>query len=147
MVAISITFCYKYVMQPSIFDGIKTIAIVGLSDNPERPSYEVGAYLQLEGFQIIPINPNITEVLGEKSYPSLLAIPKEIQVDVVDVFRRSEFVMDVVKDAVERGDVKTVWLQEGIENPEAESFAREKGLHVISNFCLMKAHKKSKSSA
>lgn len=125
----------------SFFEGIKVIAIVGLSDKPDRPSYEVGKYLQEEGFKIIPINPNVEEVLGEKSYPDLLSVPRDILIDVVDVFRRSEDVMPHIEEAVARGDVMTIWLQEGISNDEAEIYAKSRGLHVVSNFCLMKAHK------
>jgi predicted CoA-binding protein len=125
----------------NFFNNVKTVAIVGLSDNPTRPSNEVGRYLQSEGFRIIPINPLFKELLGEKAYPDLLSVPEEIKIDVVDVFRRSEDVMPHVKEAVERGDAHTLWLQEGITNDEAEEHARNKGLTVYSNFCLMKAHK------
>lgn len=125
----------------SFFKGIRTIAIVGLSDKSGRPSYEVGKYLQDEGFRIIPVNPNVDEVLGEKSYPDLLSIPKDTLVDVVNIFRRSDDVMPHIEEAVARGDVMTIWLQEGISNDEAERFAKSRGLHVVSNFCLMKAHK------
>lgn len=106
----------------SIFSSIKTIAIVGLSDKPERYSYEVAKYLQSQGFKIIPVNPNITEVLGEKAYPDLLQIPKDVQIDVVDIFRKSEDVFPHVKEAVERGDVKTIWMQEGVESQDAKTF-------------------------
>lgn len=123
------------------FKGIKTIAIVGLSNKTDRPSFEVASYLQSQGYKIIPVNPNIDEVLSEKSYPDLLTIPKEIKIDVVDIFRRSEEVLPHVQEAVERGDVKTIWMQEGISNSEAESYAKEHGLDVVMNFCLMKAHK------
>lgn len=131
----------------SFFDGIKTIAIVGLSDDPSRPSNEVASYLQSEGFTIIPVNPNYAEILGEKGYPDLLSIPKEIKLDVVDIFRRSEDVMPHVKETVARGDAHTLWLQEGITNEEAETYARDHGLHVIANFCLMKAHRKGKEQS
>jgi uncharacterized protein len=126
----------------SFFDGIKVIAIVGLSDKPERPSNEVARYLKEEGFRIIPINPNVEEVLGEKAYPDLLSVPRDILIDVVDIFRRSEDVMPHIEEAVARGDVMTIWLQEGITNDEAERYAKNHGLHVVSNFCLMKAHKR-----
>lgn len=125
----------------SFFKGIKTIAIVGLSDKPDRPSYEVAEYLQEEGFTIIPVNPKVEEVLGEKSYPDILSIPRDILIDVVNIFRRSEEVMPHIEEAVARGDVMTIWLQEGVSNDEAERFAKNHGLHVVSNFCLMKAHK------
>lgn len=125
----------------NFFKGIKTIAIIGLSDKPDRPSYEVGKYLQEQGYRVIPVNPNIEEVLGEKSYPDLLSIPRDILIDVVDIFRRSEDVMPHIEEAVARGDVMTIWLQEGVSNDEAERFAKNHGLHIVSNFCLMKAHK------
>ena len=125
------------------FGNVRTIAIVGLSDDPTRPSNEVARYLKKEGFRIVPVNPLYKELLGEKSYPNLHAIPKEIKLDVVDVFRRSEDVMPHVKEAVDRGDIHTVWLQEGVINDEAEEYARNRGLTVYSNFCLMKAHRKT----
>jgi predicted CoA-binding protein len=129
----------------SFFDNIKTIAIVGLSTDPARPSNEVGTYLKSEGFKIIPINPNYQEVLGEKSYPDLHSVPKEIKIDVVDIFRKSEEVLPHVREAIERGDAHTIWMQEGIINSEAEKLAIEKGLNVVMNFCLMKAHKRKKN--
>ena len=125
----------------TFFTNVRTIAIVGLSDDPSRPSNEVARYLKSEGFHIIPVNPLYQELLGEKSYPDLHAIPKEIKLDVVDIFRRPEDVMPHVKEVVERGDAHTLWLQEGITNPEAEDYAKQNGLTVYSNFCLMKAHR------
>lgn len=132
-------------MNQNLLENVKTIAIVGLSDNPERPSFNVASYLQSEGFRIIPINPNYSEILGEKVYPDILSIPREIQVDIVDIFRRSEDVLPHVKEAISRGDVKTIWLQEGITNPEAEEYARNHGLNMVANFCLMKTHKSANS--
>ena len=129
-------------MDTNLLLNVKTIAIVGLSDNPERPSYEVATYLKAQGFIIIPINPNYTEILGEKVYPHLHAVPNDIKIDVIDVFRKSEDVLPHVKEAIDRGDVKTIWLQEGISNSEAEDYARNHGLNIVSNFCLMKAHKR-----
>lgn len=125
----------------NLFDNIKTIAIVGLSDDTKRPSYEVASYLQEKGFTIIPVNPNIETVLGAKAYPDLLSIPEEIKIDVVDIFRKSELVLPHVKEALKRGDIKTIWLQDGVENKEAEDLARSNGLNVVSNFCIMKTHK------
>lgn len=129
-------------MGPNLFDGIKTIAIIGLSDNPGRPSNQVGSYLLSKGFNIIPVNPNVQSVLGIKSYPDLLSIPKEIKIDVLDIFRKSELVLPHIQEAIERGDIKTVWMQEGITNDEAANLARKNGLNVIMDFCLMAAHKK-----
>jgi predicted CoA-binding protein len=128
-------------MNDKFFSKIKIIAIVGLSDKPERPSYEVGLYLKSKGFQIIPVNPNITEWEGEKSYPRLSAIPKEIQIDVIDIFRKSDEVLPIVKESIERGGIKAIWMQEGVSNDEAETLARNNGLQVVSNMCMMKAHK------
>lgn len=128
-------------MNNQFFSTIKTIAIVGLSNKPDRPSYEVGLYLKSKGFQIIPVNPNITEWEGEKTYPRLSAIPKEIQIDVVDIFRKSEEVLPIVNEAIDRRGIKAIWMQEGISNDEAETLARNNGLQVVSNMCMMKAHK------
>jgi uncharacterized protein len=128
-------------MDSSFFQHIKTIAIIGLSDKPERYSYQVGAYLKSKGFTIIPINPNIKESLGEQSYPDLLSVPKSIHIDLVDIFRRSEEVVPHVKETVERSDAKIVWMQEGVMNTEAEAYGKAHGLEVIMNMCLMIAHK------
>ncbi len=133
-------------MHNDLLTNVKTIAIVGLSDNPTRPSNEVALYLKGQGFRVIPVNPNYTEIVGQKVYPDLLSIPKEIQIDIVDIFRRSEDVLPHIKEAIERGDVKTIWLQEGISNPAAEQYAKDHNLHVIANFCLMKAHKRIHNS-
>lgn len=128
----------------NIFDNVHIIAIVGLSDNSQKPSFEIAKYLQEKGFRIIPVNPQTksSEILGEKVYRDLLSIPHETVIDVVDIFRKSEFVFPHVKEAVERGDAKTIWLQEGISNIEAEDYAKKHGMSVISNFCIMKSHKK-----
>ena len=128
----------------NIFDNVHIIAIVGLSDNSQKPSFEIAKYLQEKGFRIIPVNPQTksSEILGEKVYRDLLSIPHETVIDVVDIFRKSEFVFPHVKEAVMRGDAKTLWLQEGISNEEAERYAKEHGLVVFSNFCIMQAHMK-----
>ena len=129
----------------NIFENVKTIAIVGLSDNPQKPSFEIATYLQEKGFRIIPVNPQTksSEILGEKVYRDLLSIPHEITIDVVDIFRKSEFVFPHVKEAIQRGDANTIWMQEGISNEEAENYAKEHGLVVFSNFCIMQAHMKN----
>ncbi|MFO0703706.1 MAG: CoA-binding protein [Patescibacteria group bacterium] len=126
----------------SIFDNIKTIAIVGLSDKPDRPSYEVGKYLQSQGFEIIPINPNISEWEGLTSYKDLSSVPSNIMIDVVDIFRRSDEVMGIVEEAVLRSDAHTIWMQEGVSEEEAKEYAENNGLTVVMDFCLMKAHKR-----
>lgn len=129
-------------MNPNLLKSAKTIAVVGLSDKSHRPSYEVASYLQSKGFRIIPINPNIDKVLGEKSYPDLLSVPKEIVIDIVDIFRQSELVMPHVEEAVKRGGVKMIWMQEGVINKEAADLAEKNGMSVVMNFCLMKTHKR-----
>lgn len=116
------------------------IAVVGLSSNPARPSFGVARYLQSQGYKIIPVNPTETEVLGEKAYPSLAAVPLELgRIDIVDVFRRSEFVPEVAASAIQVG-ARLLWLQEGVSHPEAEAEAREAGLAVVSDMCLLKMH-------
>ncbi len=114
------------------------IAVVGLSDDPARPSSEVARYLMEHGFEIIPVNPKVKEVLGLKSYPSLLEVPGEI--DVVDVFRRPEFVPQVIDEAIAR-KARVVWLQEGITSPALER-ARAAGLIAIEDKCMMKEHRR-----
>jgi len=128
-------------MNNQFFSTIKTVAIVGLSDKPDRPSYKVGEYLKSKGFIVIPINPAFTLWNGLPSYPTLLAVPSAIHIDVVDIFRKSEFVYPIVVEAVKRKDIKTIWMQEGISNDEAETLARNNGLQVVSNMCMMKVHK------
>lgn len=116
---------------------MKRIAVVGLSSDPFKPSYDVARYLQRVGYDIIPVNPKETEVLGERAYPSLrdLTEPPE----VVDVFRRPEFVDDIVEEAIEIG-AKAVWLQLDVINPRAARRAREAGLHVVMDRCLKVEH-------
>jgi len=127
-------------MNKQFFSSIKTIAIVGLSDKPDRPSYKVGKYLQSKGFIIIPINPAFTMWGGLPSYPSISVVPKDIQIDVVDIFRKSEFVYPIIVEAVERKDVKTIWMQEGVKSCEGKKYAEEHGLSVVMDFCMMIAH-------
>lgn len=101
-----------------VLEESKTIAVVGASNNPERHSYEVAQYLQRQGFKIIPVNPALTEMLGEKAYPDVLSIPGPV--DVVDVFRRPEAVPEVVEQAIAKG-AKVVWMQPGAENIDRKS--------------------------
>jgi predicted CoA-binding protein len=115
----------------------RVIAVVGLSNNPERPSYRVASYLQSQGYKIVPVNPTITEALGEKSYPDLAAVPG--LVDVVDVFRKSEDVPPIVEAAIAKG-AKAVWLQEGVVNEAAAEHARAAGLLVVMDHCMFKEH-------
>ena len=106
----------------------KTIAVVGLSDNPARDSHRVSSYMQSQGYRIIPVNPMIEEALGEKSYPDLKSVPEPI--DMVDIFRRSELVPPVVDEAIEVG-VRYIWMQDGVINPEAAAKAEAAGIPVI----------------
>jgi uncharacterized protein len=115
----------------------RTIAVVGLSSRRHRPSYGVAEYLQSVGYRVIPVNPVETEVLGEKSYARLEDIPE--RVDIVDVFRRSEFVPGVVESAIRIG-ARGVWMQEGVIHPEAAETARQAGLIVMMNACILKEH-------
>lgn len=121
----------------AILAAAKTIAIVGLSDKPERESYQVADYLQRHGYRIIPVNPAVPEVLGERSYPSLIEVPETI--DVVDVFRRAEAVPAIVDEAIAIG-AKTIWLQLGIVNKEAEEKARAAGLQFVADRCMKIEH-------
>lgn len=120
-----------------ILQSAQTIAVVGLVNDPSRPSYGVAQYLQRQGYRIVPVNPKETEVLGEQAYPDLLAVPFEV--DVVDLFRRSEAVGPYVDQAVEKG-AKVVWMQLGIENEEAAQRGRAAGLQVVMNHCMKVEH-------
>ncbi len=115
----------------------KTIAVVGLSSRRLRPSYGVAEYLKSAGYRIIPVNPRETEVLGEKSYARLEDIPE--RVDIVDIFRRSEFVPEIVESAIRIG-ARAVWMQEGVVHPEAAERARRAGVFVIMNTCIAEEH-------
>jgi hypothetical protein len=121
----------------SILREAETIAVVGLSSNPERPSNEVAAYLRSKGYRIVPVNPNETEVFGERAYPSLLDVPEEIRIDVVDVFRRAEHTPEIAEQAVARR-AKVLWLQEGIANDDARRIGEEAGLTVVMGVCIKK---------
>jgi uncharacterized protein len=119
----------------SLLGDVDVIAVVGISSKPSRPSYGVAAYLQEHGYRIVPVNPNETEVLGERAYASLPDIPPDIHVDVVDVFRRPEHTPEVAHQAVAIG-ARVLWLQEGIVNEEAARIAAEGGLEVIMGVCI-----------
>jgi len=125
-----------------ILKTYKTIAVVGLSSNGERASFGVAEYMQRVGYRIIPVNPNETEVLGERAYARLEDIPE--QVDVVDVFRRAEEVPAVAESAIRIG-AKVLWMQLGIENGGAAERARAAGLVVVENACLLVEHKRRRS--
>ena len=115
----------------------KTIAVVGISSNPLRPSHGVSAYMQSHGYRIIPVNPHLEECLGEPAYRSLLDVPD--QIDIVDIFRRSEFVEEVVDQAIARR-VSVVWMQEGVIHEKAAAKARQAGIFVVMDRCILKEH-------
>lgn len=117
----------------------KAIAVVGLTDCPPRPSYGVSSYMQSQGYRIIPVNPNITQSLGEKAYASLLDVPEEI--DIVNIFRRSEFVPEVVEQAIQL-KVPAIWMQEGVVHEEAAEAARKAGIFVVMDRCILKEHRR-----
>ena len=122
-----------------IFQETKIIAAVGLSSNPNRPSHGVCAFLQSKGYRIIPVNPNETEVLGEKSYPDLMSIPEKI--DVVQIFRKPEFALALVEDTIEIG-AKVVWMQDGAGKSEAVKRAEEAGIFVVNNDCMLRQYQR-----
>jgi predicted CoA-binding protein len=124
-----------------ILTNCRTIAVVGLSSKRFRASFGVSDYMQAAGYRIIPINPGETQVLGEKSYPTLEAVPEKI--DLVNIFRRSEHVAPLVDSAIRLG-AKAVWMQEGVEDPDAAARARAAGLDVVMDRCLLKEHARLK---
>ena len=121
-----------------ILDATETIASVGLSGNEDKPSHWVGLYLMGEGFRVIPVNPTVDKILGEKTYPDLESIPEKV--DVVQLFRPSEAVMPFVESAIKIG-AKVVWMQEGIVNEEAAEKARAAGLEVVMDACMRATHR------
>jgi predicted CoA-binding protein len=120
----------------------KTIAVVGLSDSPMRPSHGVSAYMQSQGYRIIPVNPQIAESLGEKSYASLLDVPNDLakKIDLVDVFRRPQFVDEIVEQAIQL-KIPAIWLQEDVINERAAERARQAGMFVAMDLCILKEHR------
>jgi predicted CoA-binding protein len=122
---------------------LKTIAIIGLSDNPDRPSYGVGLYLKNHGFNIIPVNPTIKEVFGIKSYSSILEVPNSVEINIVDIFRKPDQVIPIIEEVIKSKRKPVIWMQEGVGSPEAEEFAKKNGLEVVMDMCMMKEHKKS----
>ena len=122
-----------------ILQTSKTIAVVGLSSNKFRPSFGVAKYLKAAGYRIIPVNPQETEVLGQKSYARLEDVPEKI--DTIEIFRRPEFVPDIVESAIRVG-ARAVWMQEGVIHPEAAEKAWQAGLLVVMDHCMLKEHVK-----
>lgn len=121
-----------------LLKSAKTIAVVGLSDSPYRTSYRVSQYMQSQGYRIIPVNPTIRESLGEKAYASLAAVPEKI--DIVNVFRRSEYLPDVVDEAI-RLRVPAIWMQEGVVHAAAAQKARQAGILVVMDRCILKEYR------
>ena len=124
-------------MIPDLLRKSHVIAVVGLSSKKFRPSYGVAEYMQREGYRIIPVNPNEVEVLGEKAYARLEDVPEHV--DIVDIFRRSEFVAPIVEEAIRRG-ASAVWMQEGVVDEAAAEKARAAGLAVVMDRCILKEH-------
>lgn len=124
-----------------ILKSSKIVAVVGISPKEDRPSYRVASYLQSKGYRIIPVRPDGDTILDEKVYPHLMEIPKEIEIDVVDIFRKSEEVPPIVEEAIRRG-VKIVWMQEGVIHQEAAEKAQNAGLKVVMDRCIKKEHEK-----
>lgn len=124
-------------LEEDILAKYRHVAIVGLSPDPERPSYRVGKYLENHGYTVIPVNPAAKEILGKTSYPRLDAIPGKVE--VVDIFRKSEDVMPLVEEAIRIG-AKAVWMQEGVINEAAATRARNAGLLVVMDRCMCKEH-------
>jgi predicted CoA-binding protein len=116
----------------------RNIAVVGLSDSPLRASHGVAAYMQTQGYRIIPVNPTISDALGEKSCPSLLDVKEKI--DIVNIFRRPEFVPDVVEQAIQL-KVAAIWMQEGVIHEQAAEKARQAGIFVVMDHCILKEHR------
>jgi predicted CoA-binding protein len=123
---------------PELLRSAKTIAVVGLSSDEFRPSHGVAAYMQSQGYRIIPVNPNETEVLGEKAYARLEDVPEKI--DIVDIFRRSQYVQGIVESAIKIG-AKAIWMQEGVVDEQASQLARAAGLEVVMDRCILKDHR------
>jgi predicted CoA-binding protein len=120
-----------------ILRSTRTIAVVGLSPNPVRPSHGVALYLQRAGYAIIPVNPTVAEVLGQRAYPTLRDVP--LQIDLVDIFRRSEFVAAIADDAIAVG-AKALWMQDGVIDQASAERARTAGLDVVMDDCIMRQH-------
>lgn len=120
-----------------ILEEAKTIAVVGLSNNEEKTAYQISKIMQAEGYRIIPVNPSVDEVLGEKAYPTLKDVPEKI--DIINVFRRPEYLPDVAKDAADT-DCKVFWAQQGIINEEAYHYLKERNFTVIMDLCIKVVH-------
>lgn len=124
-----------------VLSRARTVAVVGLSEKPDRDSNEVARYLRSQGYRVVPVNPMVPEILGERSYPSLSAIPREVRVDIADVFRRSDQAPAIAQEALRRG-IKVVWMQLGVDSPEAASIVRDAGGIAVENLCIMGQHRR-----
>jgi len=124
-----------------LLDKSRTIAVVGLSGKPERDSFKVAQYMQKQGYKIIPINPKVERVLGEKAYPDLPSVPEPV--DIVNIFRRSEHILPVVDEALKISPL-AIWMQLGIVNEEAAEIAEKAGILVIMDKCIMVEHRRLK---
>jgi len=120
--------------------GLKNIAVVGMSKNEGKAAHYVPKYLINNGYDVVPVNPTSTEIMQRKSYRSISDIEQDI--DIVDIFRRSEDVLEVVREAVNKKGIRVIWMQEGIYNDEAEKIATKKGIDVVFNRCIMAEHKR-----
>lgn len=120
-----------------ILEEAKTVAVVGLSNNKDKTAYQISEIMQKQGYRIIPVNPSVDEVLGEKAYPSLKDVPERI--DIINVFRRPEYLLEVAKDAAET-DCRVFWAQQGIVNEEAYHYLKEKDFTVIMDLCIKVVH-------
>jgi predicted CoA-binding protein len=120
--------------------ALKNIAVVGMSKTEGKAANYVPKYLIDQGYNVIPVNPTSAEILGRKSYPVVSSVPE--QIDIVDIFRPSEDVLDVVKDALKKDGVRVIWMQKGIHNREAERLAKEKSLNVVYNRCMLEEHQR-----
>jgi predicted CoA-binding protein len=129
---------------PEILTNAKTIAVIGLSPDPSRTSHKIAHYLQEAGYRIIPINPHRDGILGEECYPSLIDVPDSITLDIVDVFRRPQFMVDIVREAIDRrdrsGNNPVVWTQIGVSSFDAEKLAEEAGIPYVRNRCTLVEH-------
>jgi predicted CoA-binding protein len=124
---------------PEILESARVIAVVGLSSKPYRPSYGVSEYMQSAGYRIVPVNPQESEILGEKCYPDLDSVPGAI--DIVDIFRRSEYVPEIVEAAIRKG-AKAIWMQEEVVHEDAARRASEADLDVVMDRCILKEHRR-----
>lgn len=129
-------------MEKAQLTTAHTIAVVGLSPDPSKISFIVASYLKQHGYKIVPINPKAETILDEHCYPSLSEVPLSIHIDIIDIFRKPEFIPDIVREAILRSDKPLIWMQEGISSNEAKQIAKKHGLSVVMDECIMKEHQK-----